>query len=165
MLMSWWRAVRCRFSGLAGIFCISCGSGCASSNPACISPVKDVAMPTRKSLRDCGQPEVMSCPVQRMARFSSSSPAVFEPGCIGPIQNATNPSPFFVQKNLKPRRVLGLIIAFDKPASEKVVGRGRHFTDFARHPGDGIPHGRHFQFRHSLHALEAERRARQTSYR
>src|SRR5215471_6595016 len=54
--------------------------------------------------------------------------------------------------------MLGFVVTIDKPASEKVVGRGRNLTDIAGNPGGSVSHGRHFQFRHSLHALKRRRR-------
>src|SRR5262245_45774689 len=54
--------------------------------------------------------------------------------------------------------MLGLVVTIDKPASEKVVRRRSYLTDIAGNPGGGVSHGRHFQFRHSLHALEGKRR-------
>src|SRR4029079_17935224 len=65
---------------------------------------------------------------------------------------------FFVQENLKSGRMLGLVVAIDEPTSEKVVRRRSYRTDITGNPGSGVSHGRHFQFRHSLHALEGKRR-------
>src|SRR5262245_18903167 len=57
--------------------------------------------------------------------------------------------------------MLGLVVTINKPTSEKVVRRRRYLSDIAGNPGSGVPHGWHFQFRHSLHALKGKRR-RQT---
>ncbi len=54
--------------------------------------------------------------------------------------------------------MFGLVVTIDKPTSEKVVRRRSYFTDIAGNPGGGVSHGRHFQFRHSLHALKGKRR-------
>src|SRR5215472_13376221 len=67
-------------------------------------------------------------------------------------------SVFFVQENLKPGRMLGFVVTMDKPTSEKVIRRCSDLTDIAGNPGGGVSHGRHFQFRHSLHALKGRRR-------
>src|SRR5215469_9428127 len=54
--------------------------------------------------------------------------------------------------------MLGLVVTMDKPTSEKVVRRRSNLTDIAGNPGGGVSHGRHFQFRHSLHARKGRRR-------
>src|SRR5262245_9402532 len=57
--------------------------------------------------------------------------------------------------------MFGLVVAIDKPTSEKVVRRCSHLADIAGDPGGGVSHGRHFHFRNSLQALKGRRR-RQT---
>src|SRR5208282_1940031 len=65
---------------------------------------------------------------------------------------------FFIRENLKCRRMLGLVDTMDEPISVKVVPSRSYFMDIARNPYDGVSHGWHFQFRHSFHALEGQRR-------
>src|SRR5882724_5040866 len=65
---------------------------------------------------------------------------------------------FFVQENLKSVRMLGLVVAIDQPAPDKVVRRRSYLTDIAGNPGGGVSHSWHFQFRHSLQALKGKRR-------
>src|SRR6202041_2503024 len=65
---------------------------------------------------------------------------------------------FFVQENLKCGGMLGLVDTIDKPVSVKVVPSRRYLVYIAGNLYDGVPHGWHFQFRHSFHALERKRR-------
>ena len=54
--------------------------------------------------------------------------------------------------------MLGLVDTMDKPISVKVVPSRCYLVNIAGHLYDGVPHGWHFQFRHSFHALERKRR-------
>src|ERR1700692_1185970 len=65
---------------------------------------------------------------------------------------------FFVQENLKCRRMLGFVGTMDKPISVKVVPSGSYLVDIAGNFYDGVSHGWHFQFRRSFPALEGQRR-------
>src|SRR5579871_4882684 len=56
--------------------------------------------------------------------------------------------------------MLGLVVAVDQPASEKVIPGRSYLTDIAGDPGSGVSHGRHCQFRHSLHALKGNGRCK-----
>src|SRR5262245_56219354 len=67
---------------------------------------------------------------------------------------------FFVQENLKRRRMLGLVGTVDKPISVKVIPRRSYLIDIAGNFYGGVSHGWHFQFRHSFRALEGKRRCK-----
>src|SRR5579863_9672482 len=54
--------------------------------------------------------------------------------------------------------MLGLVCTVDKPISVKVVPSRSYLMDIAANLYGGVPHGRHFQFRHSFPALERKRR-------
>src|SRR5271167_63551 len=65
---------------------------------------------------------------------------------------------FFVQENFKCRCMLGLVGTVDKPISVEVVPSRGHFMDVAGNLDDSVSHSWHFQFRHSLLALEGKSR-------
>src|ERR1700693_6319249 len=54
--------------------------------------------------------------------------------------------------------MLGLVDTIDKPISVKVVPSRSYLMYIAGNLYDGVSHGWHFQFRHSFHALERNRR-------
>jgi len=54
--------------------------------------------------------------------------------------------------------MLGLVGAFDKPASDQVVPRRSYFTDIAGNLDGRVSHGWHFQSRHSFQALKGKSR-------
>src|ERR1700722_16033780 len=54
--------------------------------------------------------------------------------------------------------MLGLVDTIDKPIPIKVVPGRCYLMNIAGNLYSGVPHGRHFQFRHSFHAVERKRR-------